>query len=185
MTPHLPAVVGPHHCGAGQPLLLIAGPCVIDDERLCLAIAERLAALAAELSVRVVFKASFDKANRTSVSSFRGLGLDEGLQVLERVRDATGLPVTTDVHLPEQATAAGQVCDLLQIPAFLCRQTDLLLAAAATGRAVNAMVCWRPGPVRRGAASSHFSRMPWRRRRMSSWRSGSLTRRSSGWSMSS
>jgi 2-dehydro-3-deoxyphosphooctonate aldolase (KDO 8-P synthase) len=137
LTPHLPAVVGPHHCGAGQPLLLIAGPCVIDDERLCLAIAERLAALAAELPVRVVFKASFDKANRTSVSSFRGLGLDEGLQVLERVRAATGLPVTTDVHLPEQATAAGQVCDLLQIPAFLCRQTDLLLAAAATGRAVN------------------------------------------------
>ncbi len=137
MTPHLPAVVGPHHCGAGQPLLLIAGPCVIDDERLCMSIAERLAGLAAELPVRVVFKASFDKANRTSVSSFRGLGLDEGLQVLERVRAATGLPVTTDVHLPEQATAAGQVCDLLQIPAFLCRQTDLLLAAAATGRAVN------------------------------------------------
>lgn len=137
MTPRLPAVIGPHHCGAGQPLLLIAGPCVIDDEGLCLTIAERLAALAAELPVRVVFKASFDKANRTSVSSFRGLGLDEGLQVLERVRAATGLPVTTDVHLPEQATAAGQVCDLLQIPAFLCRQTDLLLAAAATGRAVN------------------------------------------------
>jgi 2-dehydro-3-deoxyphosphooctonate aldolase (KDO 8-P synthase) len=137
VTPHLPAVVGPHHCGAGQPLLLIAGPCVIDDERLCMSIAERLAGLAAELPVRVVFKASFDKANRTSVSSFRGLGLDEGLQVLERVRAATGLPVTTDVHLPEQATAAGQVCDLLQIPAFLCRQTDLLLAAAATGRAVN------------------------------------------------
>jgi 2-dehydro-3-deoxyphosphooctonate aldolase (KDO 8-P synthase) len=133
----MPAVVGPHHCGAGQPLLLIAGPCVIDDEPLCLAIAERLAKLAAALPVKVVFKASFDKANRTSVSSFRGLGLDEGLRVLERVRVATGLPVTTDVHLPEQATAAGQVCDLLQIPAFLCRQTDLLLAAAATGRAVN------------------------------------------------
>ncbi len=137
VTPRLPAVVGPHHCGAGQPLLLIAGPCVIDDEGLCLTIADRLAALAAKLPVRLVFKASFDKANRTSVSSFRGLGLDEGLKVLERVRAATGLPVTTDVHLPEQATAAGQVCDLLQIPAFLCRQTDLLLAAAATGRAVN------------------------------------------------
>lgn len=137
MTPHHPAVIGTHHCGAGQRLLLIAGPCVIDDERLCLAIAENLAALAAALPVQVVFKASFDKANRTSVSSFRGLGLDEGLQVLERVRAATGLPVTTDVHLPEQATAAGQVCELLQIPAFLCRQTDLLLAAAATGKAVN------------------------------------------------
>ena len=137
MTPRLPAVIGSHRCGPGQPLLLIAGPCVIDSERLCLEIAETLAALARELPVQVVFKASFDKANRTSVSSFRGLGIDEGLAVLAKVRAATGLPVTTDVHLPEQAVAAGQVCDLLQIPAFLCRQTDLLLAAAATGRAVN------------------------------------------------
>jgi 2-dehydro-3-deoxyphosphooctonate aldolase (KDO 8-P synthase) len=118
-------------------LLLIAGPCVIDNEQLCLGIADVLAGLAARLPINVVFKASFDKANRTSVSSFRGLGLDEGLAVLERVRARTGLPITTDVHLPEQAIAAGQVCDLLQIPAFLCRQTDLLLAAAATGRAVN------------------------------------------------
>jgi 2-dehydro-3-deoxyphosphooctonate aldolase (KDO 8-P synthase) len=118
-------------------LLLIAGPCVIDDEGLCLRIADALASLADVLPINVVFKASFDKANRTSVSSYRGLGLDEGLAILERVRAATGLPITTDVHLPEQATAAGQVCDLLQIPAFLCRQTDLLLAAAATGRAVN------------------------------------------------
>ena len=137
MTPRLPAVIGSHRCGPGQPLLLIAGPCVIDSERLCLGIAETLAALARELPVQVVFKASFDKANRTSVSSFRGLGIEEGLAVLAKVRAATGLPVTTDVHLPEQAVAAGQVCDLLQIPAFLCRQTDLLLAAAATGRAVN------------------------------------------------
>ena len=118
-------------------MLLIAGPCVIDDESLCLSIAEALARLATTLPINVVFKASFDKANRTSVSSYRGLGVDEGLAVLDRVRAATGLPITTDVHLPEQATAAGQVCDLLQIPAFLCRQTDLLLAAAATGRAVN------------------------------------------------
>jgi 2-dehydro-3-deoxyphosphooctonate aldolase (KDO 8-P synthase) len=130
-------MIGPHLCGPDHPLLLIAGPCVIDDERLCLGIAEVLAGLAAVLPINVVFKASFDKANRTSVSSYRGLGLDEGLAVLERVRARTGLPITTDVHLPEQATAAGQVCDLLQIPAFLCRQTDLLLAAAATGRAVN------------------------------------------------
>ena len=137
MKPRLPALVGPHQCGPGQPLLVIAGPCVIDDERLCLRIAESLAALARSLPISVVFKASFDKANRTNVSSFRGLGLDEGLAVLERVRAATGLPVTTDVHLPEQAVAAGKVCDLLQIPAFLCRQTDLLLAAAGTGRAVN------------------------------------------------
>jgi 2-dehydro-3-deoxyphosphooctonate aldolase (KDO 8-P synthase) len=130
-------MIGPHQCGPDRPLLLIAGPCVIDSEPLCLGIAEMLAGLADVLPVNVVFKASFDKANRTSVSSYRGLGLDEGLAVLDRVRARTGLPITTDVHLPEQATAAGQVCDLLQIPAFLCRQTDLLLAAAATGRAVN------------------------------------------------
>jgi len=137
MIPRLPAIVGPHQCGPGRPLLLIAGPCVIDNERLCLGIAESLAKLAATLPLQVVFKASFDKANRTSVASVRGLGIDEGLAVLERIRAVTGLPVTTDVHLPEQAVAAGQVCDLLQIPAFLCRQTDLLLAAAGTGRAVN------------------------------------------------
>jgi 2-dehydro-3-deoxyphosphooctonate aldolase (KDO 8-P synthase) len=130
-------MIGPHQCGPDRPLLLIAGPCVIDSEPLCLGIAEMLAGLADVLPVNVVFKASFDKANRTSVSSYRGLGLDEGLAVLDRVRARTGLPITTDVHLPEHATAAGQVCDLLQIPAFLCRQTDLLLAAAATGRAVN------------------------------------------------
>jgi 2-dehydro-3-deoxyphosphooctonate aldolase (KDO 8-P synthase) len=117
--------------------LVIAGPCVIETESLCLQIAETLAALARRLPIQVVFKASFDKANRTSAGAFRGLGVAEGLAVLERVRKASGLPVTTDIHLPEQAAAAGQVCDLLQIPAILCRQTDLLLAAAATGRAVN------------------------------------------------
>jgi 2-dehydro-3-deoxyphosphooctonate aldolase (KDO 8-P synthase) len=133
----LPATVGKYRCGVGQPLLLIAGPCVIESENLCLHIAERLAEIAARLPVNVVFKASYDKANRTSVSSFRGPGVDDGLDILRRVKAATGLPVTTDVHLPDQAKAAGDVCDLLQIPAFLCRQTDLLLAAAATGRAVN------------------------------------------------
>jgi 2-dehydro-3-deoxyphosphooctonate aldolase (KDO 8-P synthase) len=137
VNPRLPAVVGPYRCGPGCPLLLIVGPCVIETEALCLRIAEHLARLAASLPVQVVFKASFDKANRTSGSSFRGPGMDDGLAVLEKVRAATGLPVTTDVHLPEHATAAGDVCDLLQIPAFLCRQTDLLLAAAATGKAVN------------------------------------------------
>jgi 2-dehydro-3-deoxyphosphooctonate aldolase (KDO 8-P synthase) len=120
-----------------MPLLLIAGPCVIESEALCLQIAEVLAEIARQLPVQVVFKASYDKANRTSAGSFRGPGIDEGLGVLDRVRRETGLPVTTDVHLPEQATAAGQVCDMLQVPAFLCRQTDLLLAAAATGKAVN------------------------------------------------
>ena len=137
MNARLPAAVGTYRCGPGQPLLVIAGPCVIESESLCLRIAEQLADLGKRLSVNVVFKASYDKANRTSVTSFRGPGVDEGLNVLARVKAATGLPVTTDVHLPEQAKAAGEVCDLLQIPAFLCRQTDLLLAAAATGRAVN------------------------------------------------
>ena len=137
MNPRLPASVGQHHCGPGQPLLVIAGPCVIESADLCLRIADHLAGIQADLGVQVVFKASYDKANRTSGGSFRGPGIDEGLAVLARVRTATGLPVTTDVHLPEQAVAAGEVCELLQIPAFLCRQTDLLLAAAATGRAVN------------------------------------------------
>jgi 2-dehydro-3-deoxyphosphooctonate aldolase (KDO 8-P synthase) len=137
LNPRLPACVGPYRCGPEQPLLVIAGPCVIQTEQLCLEIADTLADLGRRIRVQIVFKASFDKANRTSPQSFRGPGVDEGLAVLERVRDRTGLPVTTDVHLPEQATAVGQVCDMLQIPAFLCRQTDLLLAAAATGRAVN------------------------------------------------
>jgi 2-dehydro-3-deoxyphosphooctonate aldolase (KDO 8-P synthase) len=137
VIPRLPARIGPYLCGPGQPLLLIAGPCVMENERLCLRIAETLASIAAALPLQVVFKASFDKANRTSAGAFRGPGLDEGLAVLDKVRAATGLPVTTDMHLPSQAAAIGAVCDLIQIPAFLCRQTDLLLAAAATGRAVN------------------------------------------------
>lgn len=137
MNPRLPAHVGSHLCGPDQPLVVIAGPCVIETADLCLRIADALARMAERLRVQMVFKASYDKANRTSAGSFRGPGIDEGLAVLERVRATTGLPVTTDVHLPEQATAAGEVCDMLQIPAFLCRQTDILLAAAATGRAVN------------------------------------------------
>jgi 2-dehydro-3-deoxyphosphooctonate aldolase (KDO 8-P synthase) len=116
---------------------VIAGPCAIESESLCMQVAETLSGVADRLRIQFVFKASFDKANRTSAGSYRGPGLDEGLAVLDKVRREHGLPVTTDVHLPEQAAAAGEVCDLLQIPAFLCRQTDLLLAAAATGRAVN------------------------------------------------
>ena len=137
MNPNLPASIGRHHCGPGFPLLVIAGPCVIESETLCLGIAESLAVLAQRLPIQVVFKGSFDKANRTSGGAFRGLGIEEGLAVLDKVRQATGLPVTTDMHLPDQAPSVGQVCDLIQIPAFLCRQTDLRLAAAATGRAVN------------------------------------------------
>ena len=137
VNPRLPALIGRHRCGPGEPLLVIAGPCVIESLDLCLRIADRLAELAQRFPIQVIFKASYDKANRTSASSYRGPGVEEGLGVLERVKATTGLPVTTDVHLPEEATAAGTVCDLLQIPAFLCRQTDILLAAAATGRAVN------------------------------------------------
>ncbi|MGI9178305.1 MAG: 3-deoxy-8-phosphooctulonate synthase [Pirellulales bacterium] len=137
MNPRLPATIGRHTCGPGQPLTVIAGPCVIESAEACLRIAEALVELASRLPLQIVFKASYDKANRTSAGAFRGPGIDEGLAVLERVRRETGLPITTDVHLPEQAAAAGEVCDMLQIPAFLCRQTDILLAAAATGRAVN------------------------------------------------
>lgn len=129
--------VGPYRCGAGSPLLVIAGPCVIETEDLTQNIAERLARVAAELSLPLVFKASFDKANRTSIESYRGPGLSKGLEILRRVSAATGLPVTTDIHEPGQAAAAGEVCQLLQIPAFLARQTDLLVAAARTGRAVH------------------------------------------------
>jgi 2-dehydro-3-deoxyphosphooctonate aldolase (KDO 8-P synthase) len=132
-----PAQIGPYRCGADEPLLVIAGPCVIESESMTLAIAEQLARDTRDLAVQLVFKASFDKANRTSLDAYRGPGLDEGLRVLERVRDAIGVPVTTDIHLPDQAAAAADVCELLQIPAFLARQTDLLVAAAKTGRAIN------------------------------------------------
>jgi len=137
MSPENPATIGPYHCGRGQPLLVIAGPCVIEDEGLTLAIARRLRQIADAMGVNLVFKASFDKANRTSVDSYRGPGLERGLAILAQVAATTGLPVTTDVHEPRQAAAAGQVCAMLQVPAFLARQTDLLLAAAQTGRAVN------------------------------------------------
>jgi 2-dehydro-3-deoxyphosphooctonate aldolase (KDO 8-P synthase) len=132
-----PARIGTYRCGAGEELLVIAGPCVIESESLTLEIAERLAEETRDLPVQLVFKASFDKANRTSLESYRGPGIDAGLQILSRVKASTGLPVTTDLHESHQAAAVGEVCDLLQIPAFLARQTDLLKAAAATGRAVH------------------------------------------------
>jgi 2-dehydro-3-deoxyphosphooctonate aldolase (KDO 8-P synthase) len=116
---------------------VVAGPCVIESESLTLTIAQRLADETRDLPVHLVFKASFDKANRTSLDSYRGPGLELGLHILRRAAEATGLPVTTDVHEPTQAAAAAEVCALLQIPAFLARQTDLLVAAARTGRAVN------------------------------------------------
>jgi 2-dehydro-3-deoxyphosphooctonate aldolase (KDO 8-P synthase) len=120
-----------------EALFLIAGPCVLEDDALNLRVGEHLARLAERLPGGVIYKASFDKANRSSAGAARGPGLDAGLAALERVRNATGLPVLTDVHLPDQCAAAAEVADVLQIPAFLCRQTDLLVAAGKTGRAVN------------------------------------------------
>ncbi len=122
---------------AGGPFFLIAGPCVLEDDRLNLAVGEELARISESLGLPIVFKASFDKANRSRVDSPRGPGLEEGLRRLARVRSATGLPVLTDIHEPWQAGPAAEVCDALQIPAFLCRQTDLVTAVAATGRPVN------------------------------------------------
>jgi len=119
------------------PLLLIAGPCVIESEAHALGLAHAIRDIAGRCGVPFVFKASFDKANRTSIRSFRGPGLAEGLRILRRIRDEARVPVLTDIHEPSQAAPAAEVADVLQIPAFLCRQTDLLVAAAATGRAVN------------------------------------------------
>ncbi len=120
-----------------EEFFVIAGPCVIETPELTLAIAQDLKAVARRLDLPLIFKASFDKANRTSVTSFRGPGLEEGLRVLAEIKRITGLPVISDIHTPAQAEAAATVLDVLQIPAFLCRQTDLLLAAAATGRVIN------------------------------------------------
>jgi 2-dehydro-3-deoxyphosphooctonate aldolase (KDO 8-P synthase) len=135
-TPN-PVVIGTTQIGKGRPLALIAGPCVMEPGGMTLRIATRLAALCADRGVPLVFKASFDKANRTSGSSFRGIGLEDGLRTFDRVKAETGLPVTTDVHETIQAGPVAEVVDLLQIPAFLARQTDLLEAAAETGRPVN------------------------------------------------
>jgi 2-dehydro-3-deoxyphosphooctonate aldolase (KDO 8-P synthase) len=123
--------------GLDRPLFLIAGPCVIESEALCLSVAERLRTLADETGLLVIFKASFDKANRSSASSFRGPGMDEGLRILAKVRDATGLPILTDVHEPAQVAPCAEVVDVLQTPAFLARQTDLIEAVAASGKPSN------------------------------------------------
>ena len=128
-------------CGDNQPLLFILGPCVMESEQLVLSTAERLAQLRDRHGLQIVFKSSFDKANRTSVDSYRGPGLEDGLRMLEKVRHQTGLPVTTDIHEAAQAAPCAKVCSMLQIPAFLARQTDLVVAAAdaavAQGIAVN------------------------------------------------
>lgn len=122
--------------GENEPLTLVSGPCVIESEEHCLKCAEELKKIIGRFPVNFIFKASYDKANRSAHSSFRGVGIDKGLQILERVRKEFGLPIVTDVHSPEEATTAGAVCDVIQIPAFLCRQTDLLLAAGQTQAAV-------------------------------------------------
>lgn len=132
-----PALIGDTRVGTGERLLVIAGPCVIETAELTMEIAKRLQGICAELPVQLIFKASFDKANRSSGAAYRGPGFDAGLEILADVKRATGLPVTTDIHQPRQAPDVGKVCDLIQIPAFLARQTDLLNAAAATGRAVH------------------------------------------------
>jgi len=116
---------------------VLAGPCVIESREITLRTATALAAVAERLGLPLVFKSSFDKANRTAVTSFRGPGMEEGLAILAEVKDETGLPIVTDIHSPEQAARVAEVADVLQIPAFLCRQTDLLVAAAGTGRIVN------------------------------------------------
>ena len=123
--------------GEGHPLALIGGPCVIESADFTLKMAAEIKKVCDRLEVPFIFKASFDKANRTSISSFRGHPIEQGLAILQRVKDEIGVPVLTDIHLPEQAAIAAEVVDILQIPAFLCRQTDILLAAAATGKTIN------------------------------------------------
>ena len=123
--------------GSGKPLTLIAGPCVIENRDLVFEVAEAVNAVCKKLGVQYIFKASFDKANRTSASTFRGPGVTAGLAVLQEVKDKLGLPVLTDIHESSHVAQVAEVVDVLQIPAFLCRQTDLLMAAAATGKAIN------------------------------------------------
>nr|WP_321465739.1 3-deoxy-8-phosphooctulonate synthase [uncultured Desulfobulbus sp.] len=132
-----PTPVGPITVGPGAPLLLLAGPCVLESAELAREIAQEMKAITTRLGISYVFKASFDKANRTSLSSFRGPGPEKGLRILGRLREEMEVPVVSDIHEPAQAEMAAEYLDILQIPAFLCRQTDLLVAAAKTGKVVN------------------------------------------------
>jgi 2-dehydro-3-deoxyphosphooctonate aldolase (KDO 8-P synthase) len=129
--------IGKITVGGNSPLFLIAGPCVIESEVHAMAMADRLAEIADALGVPLIFKASYDKANRSSASSFRGPGLDAGLRILAKIKKRTGLPIVTDVHEVSHVARAAEVCDVLQIPAFLCRQTDLLVAVGRSGRVAN------------------------------------------------
>ena len=137
MAPRKVDIAPGYAIGAGEPPLFFAGPCVIESRAHSLAMAERIQAIAGETGARIVFKSSFDKANRSSIESFRGPGLEEGLDILAEVKARTGLPVLSDVHEPDQAEPAARILDVLQIPAFLSRQTDLVLAAARTGKPLN------------------------------------------------
>jgi 2-dehydro-3-deoxyphosphooctonate aldolase (KDO 8-P synthase) len=130
-------VIGDVKIGGKRPLVLVAGPCVMEDEKSTLHCAERLMTIANGVSIPLIFKASYDKANRTSVTSFRGPGIKEGLRILGRVKETLGVPVLSDIHSIEQVRPAAEVLDVIQIPAFLCRQTDLVVAAAASGRVLN------------------------------------------------
>jgi len=130
-------IIGNTGLGRGTPLSLIAGPCVIENEEITFYTAQRLKEICANLKISLIFKSSYDKANRTSLGSFRGPGIDRGLRILSDVKDRFGLPVLSDIHSVEEVKPASQVLDALQIPAFLCRQTDLVLAAAKSGKAVN------------------------------------------------
>lgn len=129
--------IGSMQISLDGPLFVMAGPCVIESEDICLEIAEKLAKIQSSTGVPIIFKASFDKANRSSINSFRGPGIEKGLKILANVREKTNLPVMTDIHEADQADVAAKVVDCLQIPAFLCRQTDLLCACAKTGKPVN------------------------------------------------
>ena len=129
--------VGKIKIGGENPLGIIAGPCVIESAELTFEVAEKIKETSEKANLPIIFKASFDKANRTSINSFRGPGLEKGLDILAMVKEKTGLPVLTDIHNPEQVESAAEVVDILQIPAFLCRQTDLLVAAGKTGKPVN------------------------------------------------
>jgi 2-dehydro-3-deoxyphosphooctonate aldolase (KDO 8-P synthase) len=132
-----PVSIGSITIGAGHPLALIGGPCAIEDEVFMLEVATRLRDIAAKVGVPYIFKSSYDKANRTSLRSYRGPGLHDGLEILQKIKDVVGVPVLSDVHTVEEVELAAEVLDVIQIPAFLCRQTDLVVAAARTGKPVN------------------------------------------------
>jgi 2-dehydro-3-deoxyphosphooctonate aldolase (KDO 8-P synthase) len=137
MTQSIEVSLGAMRLGGGNPLFLIAGPCVIESEKHSRMMAEKVAKITSDAGVPFIFKASYDKANRSSLRAFRGPGLAEGLRILAKIKSDLRLPILTDIHEPSQADSAAEVCDVLQIPAFLARQTDLLLSAAKTGRIIN------------------------------------------------